>query len=48
MNKTSQNGSLYEVLFVKCYIIRNSDTSLAGLVQLKTGKDLYTELPQSI
>lgn len=25
------------------YIIRNSDTSLAGLVQLKIGKNLFTE-----
>ena len=27
---------------VKPNIIRNSDTSLAGLIQLKRGKNLYT------
>ncbi len=34
--------------FLNANIIRNSGTSLAGLVQLKRGKNLYTGLPQSI
>jgi len=29
--------------FLNANIIRNSDTSLAGLVQLKIGKNLFTE-----
>ena len=29
--------------FLNAVIIRNSDTSLAGLVQLRRGKNLFTE-----